>query len=355
MTDKQTPDLQSCPFCGNDAPRKLTQMDESLWSHASVEWLTIVCDECDAQSVSSEVHEDVIAAWNRRAAARSLPSPEAAQSDVARWEYRFWRDGCGGEPVGWGAWEEVKPKGLQDMNDAVQEMVGYIRRGNRYELRALYTHPAAASPEVAGPTDEQRTEAEQVAAFFRLFKSSGHRWHDGRPLHIVAAELLEAKYATPTHNRRSPMAEGNIMGAAPLRTALDLTLTRDELAYLASFLTDDVEKDDEAVRLLIGDGHSGYGLYAAHPEYPEEGAILVKNLPAAATPTLKEAAAPAGWKLVPTEATAEMGRAGERYAEATHNRPKGAWWWRRLCEAMLAAAPPVSPSTAPATQEKPGV
>lgn len=61
-------------------------------------------------------------------------------------------------------------------------------------------------------------------------------------------------------------------------TPLDVTLMRYELERLAAFLTDDMEKDDEAVRLLIGDGHSGYGLYAAHPEYPEEGAILVKNL-----------------------------------------------------------------------------
>lgn len=51
------------------------------------------------------------------------------------------------------------------------------------------------------------------------------------------------------------------------------------------------------------------------------------------------AGVPVGWKLVPIEATSEMGRAGEQYAEATHNRPKGAWWWRRLCEAMIAAAP----------------
>lgn len=61
-------ELKPCPFCGNDAPRMVRHMDESLWSHAAVEWLHITCDECDCESVSSEVHEDVIAAWNRRAA-----------------------------------------------------------------------------------------------------------------------------------------------------------------------------------------------------------------------------------------------------------------------------------------------
>lgn len=76
------------------------------------------------------------------------------------------------------------------------------------------------------------------------------------------------------------MADANKLGAGPLRTALDVTLTKDELEYVAAFLADDAERDDDAVRLVIGNGHSGYGLYAAHPEYPEEGAILVKNLPA---------------------------------------------------------------------------
>ena len=75
--------------------------------------------------------------------------------------------------------------------------------------------------------------------------------------------------------------ETNKLGKAPLRAALAVTLTRNELEYVAAFLSDEegTERDDEAVLLLVGDGHSGYGLYAAHPEYPEEGAILVKNMP----------------------------------------------------------------------------
>lgn len=67
--------------------------------------------------------------------------------------------------------------------------------------------------------------------------------------------------------------------ADALRTALDLTLTNLELRSLAAFDDPDEADDGDAIRLLIGDGHSGYGLYVAHPEYPEEGAILVKELP----------------------------------------------------------------------------
>lgn len=61
-----------------------------------------------------------------------------------------------------------------------------------------------------------------------------------------------------------------------LRTLLDVTLTLEETKHIAAFVGDDNEPDDDVVRLMVGDGHSGYGLYASHPEYPEEGAILVK-------------------------------------------------------------------------------
>ena len=61
-------------------------------------------------------------------------------------------------------------------------------------------------------------------------------------------------------------------------TGLDVTLTKDEAEYIAGFISDDATTGDDVVRLLVGDGHAGYGLYAAHPEYPEEGAVLVKEL-----------------------------------------------------------------------------
>lgn len=64
-----------------------------------------------------------------------------------------------------------------------------------------------------------------------------------------------------------------------LNTRLDVTLTKDEAEYIAAFIADESGTGDDVVRLMVGDGHAGYGLYAAHPEYPEEGAILVKNLP----------------------------------------------------------------------------
>lgn len=67
--------------------------------------------------------------------------------------------------------------------------------------------------------------------------------------------------------------------ADKLRTALDVTLTKDEAEYIAAFVSDSAEQNDEVLRLMVGDGHSGYGLYVSDPDYPEEGAILVKNMP----------------------------------------------------------------------------
>lgn len=68
------PELLPCPFCGT-APRERRCWDESLYSHATVEYLTIVCDGCSAESASSESHEEVRAAWNRRTPVEAAGEP----------------------------------------------------------------------------------------------------------------------------------------------------------------------------------------------------------------------------------------------------------------------------------------
>jgi hypothetical protein len=95
-------------------------------------------------------------------------------------------------------------------------------------------------------------------------------------------------------------------------------------------------------------GHS-QGLVDTHPEatdkqreeshaYTERvrtfADLAVKRFTQSATRAIPE-----GWKLVPVEATNEMQWAANDYAEATKDRPKGMWWWNRLYQAMLAAAP----------------
>lgn len=60
---------------------------------------------------------------------------------------------------------------------------------------------------------------------------------------------------------------------------IDITLTQEELRNLWGFWDDDAEPEDEAVRLMLGHGHNGHGLYAAAPEYPDEGTIFIKATP----------------------------------------------------------------------------
>jgi Lar family restriction alleviation protein len=71
-TPEQTPKLLPCPFCGTE-PRERRRMDESLYSHATVEYLQVVCDGCNCESVASERHDEVIAAWNQRSARSAEP------------------------------------------------------------------------------------------------------------------------------------------------------------------------------------------------------------------------------------------------------------------------------------------
>jgi hypothetical protein len=54
-----------------------------------------------------------------------------------------------------------------------------------------------------------------------------------------------------------------------------------------------------------------------------------------------------GWVMVPEEPTQEMMRAGDRYAMDTAHQAKGLWWWGRLYQAMLEAAPKMPPTKEP--------
>ena len=110
----------------------------------------------------------------------------------------------------------------------------------------------------------------------------------GRPVRGELRAALSA--ATPPAavpmSQKTQDGHSTSRSGEPSTTPLDITLTRDEAEYIAAFIsTEDQEPGDDAVRLLVGPGHSGYGLYAAHPEYPEEGAIFIK-----ATPSLRSAA-----------------------------------------------------------------
>jgi hypothetical protein len=65
------------------------------------------------------------------------------------------------------------------------------------ESRSLLESGESAASSAMGD-DGTRRQAREVAELFRGFTKSSHRFHDGRPLHLVAAELLEALAASPS-------------------------------------------------------------------------------------------------------------------------------------------------------------
>lgn len=103
--------------------------------------------------------------------------------------------------------------------------------------------------------------------------------------------------------------------ATPLRTALDLTLTAEESAYLWDTMGED-RNDLSPIRLLVGDGPGGYGLYVASAEYQEEGVMFVcgiRNKDALETAAKGHAADPSGDPAKMFDAMAAAIRAGDDY------------------------------------------
>lgn len=66
-----------------------------------------------------------------------------------------------------------------------------------------------------------------------------------------------------------------------LAVPFDVVLDEDAADLLRQTIGDDEEA--APVRLLVGGGHSGYGLYLAHAEYQEEGAVLLCPMPSPAS------------------------------------------------------------------------
>lgn len=95
---------------------------------------------------------------------------------------------------------------------------------------------------------------------------------------------LKALTATRAHLKQPTEPAPSTAGEAT-RTAMDVTIEDDALSLLHDMVAPAFEDDKECtpVRLLLGDGHSGYGLYAASADYPEEGAVLLASVKAPAT------------------------------------------------------------------------
>lgn len=105
------------------------------------------------------------------------------------------------------------------------------------------------------------------------------------------AEIHPLRYprqsaACPPQHKAEPNASQNasqsLAGSTSGATGLDVTLEGVSASLLHQMLAPAIDGDTEPspVRLLVGAGHSGYGLYAAQAERQDEGAVLLAALPA---------------------------------------------------------------------------
>ena len=158
-----------CPFCGTE-PRILKRWDESHYSHDTVEFMRIVCDECSAESMDSEDHDEVLAAWNRRSAAIPDAAQRAAQDhayaegrkdECEAWEARLAQqqdDPAGSpapSPVAWTLTETLTRK------ETTTRAYLWFTDPVNCLWTPLYSHPTpSAQSSKAALSDEIRTALE---------------------------------------------------------------------------------------------------------------------------------------------------------------------------------------------------
>ena len=82
-------------------------------------------------------------------------------------------------------------------------------------------------------TQEQQSEALQLAEVFERFKGSSHRWTDGQPIHVAVAAELRRLYSENDQLRaqlaaqaRHPLTIGEIL-------SMDIRGTQDEALRFA--------------------------------------------------------------------------------------------------------------------------
>jgi len=77
--------LLCCPFCGGE-PKKEEQMDEDIWSHNTVPWRRVGCNQCEIWTnwTCEDFDPSETEAWNRRPA---LATPSPGKADAERFAF----------------------------------------------------------------------------------------------------------------------------------------------------------------------------------------------------------------------------------------------------------------------------
>jgi hypothetical protein len=169
--------------------------------------------------------------------------------------------------IAWSAWQAA-------LSFAAAEPVAEVRTMMAGGNAGIATRIVALSDDLrAGDklytTPQRPADAEPVAEFgdtfiFNLRKQpNGERWPIGTKLYVHPAAAQ----------------------ARPDAPALDVLIDDEAGRFLLSCLSPDPETGEcTPLRLILGDGHSGHGLYVSEAECPEEGASLLARIPTQARP-----------------------------------------------------------------------
>jgi hypothetical protein len=155
--------------------------------------------------------------------------------------------------------------------EALEESVDLVRED--YEnAKKLYSNYPSRQARLIGLEDGLSKHEAAITAIKQARSAPEEPVYHLRQFGDVTKEQLDRYMATGDINPQP----------APVQpVALDVTLDGEEAKLLRDMLGDD--RDElSPVRLLVGNGHSGHGLYAAHAEYQEEGAVLLAATPSAA-------------------------------------------------------------------------
>ena len=100
------------------------------------------------------------------------------------------------------------------------------------------------------------------------------QWGDGT---VVASIAIDKDHTASLYCERDQTPKVDAMFAQQEPVALDVTLDGEEAQALYDQLGNDRE-DLSPVRLIVGKGHSGYGLYVAQAEYQDEGVVFIASV-----------------------------------------------------------------------------
>lgn len=157
------------------------------------------------------------------------------------------------------------------------------RRGR---LRVLQQDDGDMIVEVVEDLDSQSPSA-GLSASVEFCTSGGKSPKTRAALLNLMLAMAEDNAARPHCLRRGerglgvdqPMPEVDDLGAEQGERSpppFDVTLTEEESDLVRQTIGDDEEAGP--IRMLVGQGHSGYGLYLARADYEPEGAILLKPM-----------------------------------------------------------------------------